>query len=192
MLNAKYSARAALLAVTASSVLGASLVGIGAAQANEAPARGFSSVESCTGLNGAISWNPGLLKTSVKTQHAVLTGTLSGCSGYNGAQAGTGTVTAVLSGSSSLASVAETGTITVNWPAASGLNPSNGTVAVRRAAADQPFTVSGSVTSGAFTGAVLSTSLVATTQTGTGTSKHPVVRQDFINTLPVAARVNLG
>jgi hypothetical protein len=186
---AKHSARAALLAATAGTVLAASLTGVGGAQA---ATLGYSSVESCTGLSGSISWSPGLLKTTVKTQRAVLTGTLSGCSGYNGAQAGTGTVTAVLSGPSSLASVAETGTITVNWPAASGLNPSNGTVTVRRAAVDQPYTVSGSVTSGAFTGALLSSSLLPTTQSGTGSALHPVVKQQFVNTLPFAARVNLG
>ena len=191
MFNAKHSVRVALLAVTAGTALTASLAGAGAAQAQVFP-RGFSSVESCTGLSGSISWHPGLHKTSVTRGSAVLTGTLTGCSGANGAQAGTGTVTAVLHGSSSLASVTEAGAITGNWPASSGLNPSNGTVTVRRAAADQPYTVSGSVTSGAFTGAQLSTSLSATTQKGTGSKRHPVVSQQFVNTLPLAARVNLG
>lgn len=190
MLNAKHPARAALLAATAAgTVLAASLSGVGAAQA---ATQGYTSVESCTGLSGSISWSPGLRTTVVKTERAVLTGTLTGCSGYNGAQAGTGTVTAVLSGQSSLASVAETGTITVNWPTASGLNPSNGTVTVRRAAPDQPYTVSGRVTSGAFTGAALSSSLLPTTQSGTGSRLHPVVKQQLVNTLPFAARVNLG
>ncbi len=192
MFNAKHSARAALLTVTAGTILAASLNGVGAAQASEVSARGFSSVESCTGLSGSIAWHPGLLRKAVRTEHAVLTGTLTGCSGFNGAQAGTGTVTAVLSGRSSAASIAESGTMTVNWPTASGLNPSTGTVTVRRAAGDQPFTVSGSVTSGAFTGAALSTSLVRTTQAGNGSRLHPVVRQHFVNTLPFAARVNLG
>jgi hypothetical protein len=192
MFNAKHSARAALFTVTAGAVLAVSLTGVGAAQANQEAARGFSNVESCTGLNGSISWTPGLVKTSVKTERAVLTGTLTGCSGVNGAQAGTGTVTAVLSGKSSLGSVAETGTMTVSWPAASGLNPSNATVTVRRAAADQPLAVSGTATSGAFTGATLSTSLLPTSQTGHGTKAHPVVRQQFVNTLPIAARINLG
>jgi hypothetical protein len=192
MFNVKHSARAALLTVTAGTILAASLSGAGAAQANETSARGFSSVESCTGLSGSIAWHPGLLKTGVKTERAVLTGTITGCSGINGPQAGTGTVTAVLNGRSSAASITESGTMTVNWPAASGLNPSSGTVTVRRAAVDQPFTVSGSVTSGAFTGAALSTSLVGTTQSGSGSQLHPVVRQSFVNTLPLAARVNLG
>ena len=192
MFNAKQSARAALFTLTAGTVLAASLAGAGAAQADQGSARGFSSVESCTGVSGSISWQPGLLKTGARTERAVLTGRLTGCSGLNGAQAGTGTVTAVLSGRSSAASVAETGTMTINWPASAGLNPSNGTVTVRRAAVDQPFTVSGSVTSGAFTGAALSTSLSATTQTGTGSRLHPVVRQQFVNTLPLTARVNLG
>jgi hypothetical protein len=192
MLNVKHSARAALFTVTAGTILAASLSGVGAAQAHEVSARGFSSVENCTGLSGSIDWHPGLLKTGVRTEGAVLTGTLTGCSGFNGAQAGTGTVTAVLSGKSSAASIVETGTMTVNWPTASGLNPSTGTVTVRRAAVDQPITVSGSVASGAFTGASLSTSLIPTTQTGNGSKLHPVVRQQFVNTQPLTARVNLG
>jgi hypothetical protein len=188
--SAKHSARAALLAVAGGTVLAASLAG--AADASQTQQRGFSPVESCTALSGTVHWHPGLVKTGLKTEHAVLTGTLSGCTGLNGAQAGTGTVTAVLSGRSRLGAIAENGTLTVNWPTASGLNPSNGTVSVRRAGTDQPFTVSGSLTSGAFTGAALSTSLLATTQTGTGSSHHPVTRTSFVNTTPFAARVNLG
>ena len=60
---AKHSARAALLAATAGTVLAASLTGVGGAQA---ATLGYSSVESCTGLSGSISWSPGLLKTTVK------------------------------------------------------------------------------------------------------------------------------
>ena len=65
----------------------------GAAPASAA----YSAVESCTGLSGSITYSPGLT-TTVKTQHAVFTGTLSGCAGLNGAQAGTGTITAILNG----------------------------------------------------------------------------------------------
>ena len=186
MFNTKHIARAALLTVASGTLLTASLVGAGQAQA------GIVSVESCTGLNGSISWNPGLVKTKVQTEHAVLTGTLSGCSGLNGAQAGTGTVTAVLTGQSKVGSIVETGTVTVNWPAASGLNPSNGTLTIRRPAVDQPISVSGSITSGAFTGASLASSLLVSGHTGSGTAANPIVHQDFVNTAPFAARRNLG
>ena len=193
MFTFKHSARAALLAITGGTMLAASLGGAGAAHASTPPHQlGFSSVESCTGLSGTIHWHPGLVKTKVKTEQAVLTGTLTGCSGYNGAQAGTGTVSAVLTGRSRLGSIVENGTLTVNWPTASGLNPSTSTVSVRRAAADQPFSVFGTVASGAFSTAALSTNLLATTHTGTGSSHHPVTRQSFVNTAPLAVRVNLG
>jgi hypothetical protein len=192
MFSIKHSARAALLTLTGGTLLAASLTGATAAHADEIQQRGYSSVESCTGVSGSVSWQPGLVKTKLKTEHAVLTGTLTGCSGYNGAQAGTGTITAVLNGRSNVGSIVESGTVTVNWPTSSGLNPSNGTVTLRRTAADQPFSISGSVTSGAFTGALLSSNLLATGHTGSGTAAHPLVRQTFVNTMPFAARVNLG
>jgi len=189
----KLATRAAFLTVTGGAILGASLTGAGAAQASQAqPERGFSSVESCTGVAGAITWSPGLVRNHAKTEHAVLTGTLSGCSGLNGAQAGTGTVTAVLSGRSSTGSIVETGSITVNWPSSSGLNPSNGTVTLRRTASNLPYSLSGSFTSGAFTGAAVSTNLLVTTHKGTGSLAHPVTSQQVVNTTPLAARVNLG
>jgi len=192
MLNLKNTARAALLTVTSGTLLAASLAGGGAAQAGQVHPAGWSSVESCTGLSGAIDWHPGLLNAQARTGQAVVTGTLAGCSGFNGAQAGAGTVSAVLSGTSKVGSVVETGTLTVNWPAAANLNPSNATVTLRRAAPDQPYTLSGTVSSGAFTGASLSTSVLATSQKGTGTTRHPVVHQGFVNTTPLAARVNFG
>jgi hypothetical protein len=188
----KHVTRAALLTVTSGTMLAASLAGAGTAHAAGLHPAGYTSVESCTGVSGSISWTPGLLTTKARTEQAVLTGTLTGCSGYNGAQDGTGTVTAVLTGSSSLSSATATGTMTINWPATSGLNPSNATVTLRRTASTAPYTVSGTITSGAFTSAQLSTSLLPTTQTGTGTSRHPVTGQQYVNTTPLAARVNFG
>ena len=192
MFTTKNLGRAALLGIASGTVLAASFAGAGAAQAAPAHARGFSPVESCTGLTGAISFSPGLVKTKLKTEHAVFTGTLSGCSGEGNVQDGTGTVTAILSGSSKVSSIVESGTVTVNWPASSGLNPSNGTLTLRRAATDLPYTVYGSVTSGAFTGSVLSSGLVVTGHTGSGTSTHPIVQQTVTNTDPFAAKVNFG
>jgi hypothetical protein len=151
----------------------------------------YSAVESCTTLSGSITYTPGLTST-VRTQQAVFNGTLSGCSGYNGAQAGTGTVTAVLNGSSKVGAVVEAGNATVNWPASSGLNPSNAKLTIRQTAADATVAVQGSVSSGAFTGSVLSTSLLPYANTGSGTKKSPLRQQTVINTLPFAAKVNFG
>jgi hypothetical protein len=192
MLTSTHLGRAALLTLTSGTMLAASLAGAGAAHATGIHPDGYSSVESCTGLSGSISWTPGLLTTKTRTGQAVLTGALTGCSGYNGPQAGTGTVTAILTGTSSLTATTQSGTLTINWPTGSGLNPSNATVTLRRTATNQPYTLAGTITSGAFTSAQLSTSLLPTTQTGTGTSRHPVTGQQYVNTTPLAARVNFG
>jgi hypothetical protein len=182
--------RRAAFAIATGTVAVASLAAAGAA--NAAQPAGFSPVQSCTGLTGSISYSPGLLTTKARTVHSVVTGTLTGCSGLNGAEGGTGTVTIVASGSSSTHSIVQTGTITVNWPSGSGLNPSNGTVTLRRSATTSPFSVSGSFTSGAYTGAEVSSSLLVTTHTGKGTTAHPITRQNYVNTAPLVASENFG
>jgi hypothetical protein len=186
-----------LVSLAGGAVLAGSLAGASSATAAEAPAhavaaKGFSAVQSCTGFNGSITWSPGLVTKKLRTERAVLTGTLAGCSGINGAEAGTGTVTAVLTGTSKIGSISETGTVTVNWPAGSGLNPSNGTVTVARAAADQPFVLSGHFTSGAYTGALVSSSMLESGHKGGHTAAHPLTRHSFVNTAPFAALVNFG
>jgi hypothetical protein len=189
--TARKSHRRAALALATGGVAVAALAATGAGAANAAPL-GFSPVQSCTGVTASISYSPGLLSTKARTQQSVLTGTLSGCSGLNGVQAGTGTITIVASGSSSVASIVETGTMTVNWPAASGLNPSNGTVTLRRTSKTQPFSVTGSFTSGAFTGASVSTNLLVATHKGSGKKAHPIVQQGLVNTTPLTASQNFG
>jgi hypothetical protein len=195
MFTTKLLART-FVSIAGGAVLAGSLAGAGAAHAApapaKAPARGYSAVQSCTGLTGSITWSPGLVRKGARAERAVLTGTLNGCSGLNGAEAGTGTVTAVLNGTSSIRSVKESGSITVNWPASSGLNPSNGTVALVRTAADQPFTLSGQFTSGAYTGAVVSAAMLETGHTGGHTASNPLTQHSFVNTLPFAAKVNFG
>src|SRR4051812_17597045 len=153
MTTTKNTRRALALLAGSAAAVAALTVGSGAANA------AYSTVEGCTGVAGSITHTPGLLNTKARTDTAVLTGTLSGCSGINGAQAGTGTVTIIASGKATADAYTETGTVTVNWPASSGLNPSNGTVTLRLNGAGVPIAVSGSFTSGAFTGAVLSTDL---------------------------------
>lgn len=160
--------------------------------ANVAPASAaYTAVESCTGLAGTISYSPGLTSTA-KTQQATFVGTLTGCSGYNGAQPGTGTVTALLTGRSKVGAVVETGTATVNWPASSGLNPSNASLTIRQSAAGGVITVQGTVVSGAYTGSLLSSNLLPFASSGTGTTSHPLKTQSVVNTSPFVAKVNFG
>jgi hypothetical protein len=102
---------------------------------------------------------------------------------------GSGSLTAVLSGKASLAAENFAGTFTINWPSA--LNPSNGTLSVT-AQGNHQYSVNGTITSGADTGAVLSLGYLTTTQKGTGTKAHPVVLQNFVNTSPLAVSRNFG
>jgi hypothetical protein len=175
----------------AAAALGAlALAGATPAQAAPLP-DGFSHVESCTGLTGKITYGKGLTKKA-KTHHAVFTGTLTGCNGYSGAQAGTGTVTADLSGKSSVTSVVESGTAIISWPVSSGLNPSNVAVTFRATGKNGPLSVSGHVTSGAFTTASVSTVLVPYAHKGSGSKAHPLKRQSVVNSAPLAVSVNFG
>jgi hypothetical protein len=188
MINITTVARTA----AAAAALGAlALAGAAPAQAVPIHASGFSAVESCTGLTGKITYGHGLTKKA-KIHHSVFTGTLSGCSGFNGAQAGTGTVTANLVGKSSVTSVVESGTAVVSWPASSGLNPSIVAVTLRETGKNGPINVFGHVTSGAFTNASVSTALLPFAHKGSGSKAHPLKRQSVVNTAPLAVSVNLG
>ncbi len=115
-------ARIARTAAAAAALTAVAVAGAPAAQAAPVHAKGFSTVQSCTSVSGKITYGKGLTKT-VKTHHSVLTGTVAGCTGLNGAQSGTGTISGALVGKSSYKSVTETGTVTVNWPAGAGLQP---------------------------------------------------------------------
>jgi hypothetical protein len=179
--------RIAVTTATAAAVTAAiAVAGAGPAAA------AYSAVESCTGVSGTISYSPGLTSTA-KTQQAVLVATLTGCSGaYTGAQAGSGTVTAVMTGTSKVGSVVETGNATISWPASSGLNPTNAKITIRESAAGGVILLSGPATSGAFASSVISTSLLPYANTGTGTKAHPLKTQSVLNTVPFAAKVNFG
>jgi hypothetical protein len=178
-----------IVAVTASA---AAVTGAIAVAGTSPAAAAYSTVESCTGVNGTISYQPGLTKT-VKKENAVLVATLTGCSSaVNGAQAGNGTVTAVLTGRSKVSAVVETGTATINWPAGSGLNPTNATITIRETGAGAAISLSGPATSGAFTGAPISTTLLPYAHKGKGTKHHPLKAQSVVNTAPLAVKVNFG
>ena len=104
-------------------------------------------------------------------------------------RANTGSFSAVLSGTASLAAENFAGTFTINWPGGS-LNPSNGTLTVTEANGLE--TVSGSVTSGFDTGSAFATQYVITGQTGRGTALHPVTAQTYTNTQPLTLARNEG
>ncbi|BFU44814.1 hypothetical protein [Krasilnikovia sp. MM14-A1004] len=155
-----------------------------------AAARGWSTVESCTSAAGSVSYQPGLTST-VRPETGVLSATLAGCaSTYTGGSPGTGLLTAFLSGSSSSAVVSQRGSFTINWPAASGLNPSNGTLSLTGPDATGRYTASGSVTSGAYTGGSVGTTFVVIGATGDGSAAHPVTLQQVTNTAPLLLRRN--
>ncbi|GAB1640622.1 hypothetical protein [Krasilnikovia sp. MM14-A1259] len=169
---------------------------IGTAFAATAPAaaavRGWSTVESCTSAAGSVSYQPGLTSTA-RTETGILSATLAGCSSvYTGGVAGTGSLTAFLSGSSRTGAVAQRGSFTINWPPASGLNPSNGSFALTGPDAYGQYSASGSVTSGAYTGSWVGTTFVVTgvNAGADGSAAHPVTLQQLTNTAPLQLRRN--
>jgi hypothetical protein len=175
-----------LAAAMAAAVTGTASAASAASAAPTAP-RGLVTVEGCTSVAGTTSFQPGLTKTA-RAQTAVLSATIGGCSNaFNGASPGTGTLTANLSGVSSTAAVSLRGTFTVNWPAASGFNPSNGNAGLTGPDAQGNYVVSGSITSGAFTGGFVRTTLLVTgTNTGAdGSTRHPIKTQQVTNTAPL-------
>jgi hypothetical protein len=149
---------------------------------------GYSTVEQCTSLNGTITYTPGL-KAAPHAVTAIITGTISGCSGQSGAQAGTGTFFAQLSApAASKTANNEAGTFVINWPAASGLNPTTGTLNLAGPNGGQ-YVLNGADHAGAYASGVLSSALAVTGQT---LKKKAVLSQSFVNTLPLAIKVNFG
>ena len=140
---------------------------------------------------GHVHYGPGLRSKRLRKVQATLTSTTSGCSDiFTGPLSGTGTFTAVLSGKASLANENFTGTFTINWPAGSGFNPSNGTLTITDSGGIE--NVTGTVTSGFDTGTVLGLQYVTTHNRGNGTRRHPVTVQRFTNTQPLTLSRNEG
>ena len=185
-------ARAALVTTVAASAGVAGLLGMGGvAHAATHSVNGWVTIDSCTGLSGSISYSPGLLKARNRSVQAVMNGTTSGCSDvFSGPMSGTGTFTAVMTGKARLGAENFSGTFTINWPAASGFNPSNGTLTVTESNGLE--TISGSVTSGFDTGTALAAQYVFTGKTGSGTIAHPVKAQTYTNTQPLTLSRNEG
>ena len=194
--------RAALLTAVTAGAAGAGLLGVGGVAqasthaagphaASTARPNGWVVTDTCTGVAGSVSYSPGLRNTVLRKTQAVLTGTTSGCSDiFSGAESGTGTFTAVLSGTADKAAENFSGTFTINWPASSGFNPSNGSLSVTESNGLE--NVSGSVSSGAFVGAVISTQYVITGHKGAGTKLHPITQQTYTNTQALNLSRNEG
>jgi hypothetical protein len=189
--------RAALLTAVTAGAAGAGLLGVGGiAQASTHAAShtrpdGWVVTDTCTGVSGSISYSPGMRNTVLKKEQAVLTGTTSGCSDiFTGAESGTGTLTAVLSGTADKAKENFSGTFTINWPASSGFNPSDGSLSVTESSGLE--NISGTITSGAFTGAEVAMQYVITGHTGAGTKGHLITAQTYTNTQSLNISRNEG
>ena len=184
-------ARIARTAAAAAALTAVAVAGAPAAQAAPVQADGFSTVQSCTSVSGKITYGKGLTKDG---QDPSLGAHRHGRRLHrpNGAQSGTGTISGALVGKSSYMSVNETGTVTVNWPAGSGFNPSNAAVTLRETSKNGVITIGGTITSGAFTGARFSTSLLPVSHQGSGSKAHPLKSQTLVNTLPLSVAQNFG
>ena len=189
------AARRARTALVTTVAAGAGLAGVlgmgGVAHAASHGPNGFVVIDSCTGVSGKIIYTPGIVKVAKRNVQAVLTGTTSGCSDiFTGAVGGTGTLTAVMHGTVNLSAENFSGTFTINWPAGSGWNPSNGSLTVTEANGLE--NVSGSVTSGFDTGTAFAMQYVITGSTGRGTALHPVTAQTYTNTQSLTLSRNEG
>jgi hypothetical protein len=168
----------------------AGLLGASAAHASTHP-DGWAVIMNCTSVSGSVSYAPGMRDGVLKNEKAQLNGTTSGCSNiYAGALSGTGTITASLSGKSDRKSENFSGTFTINWPASSGFNPSNGTLSVSDSSGTE--VVEGSVTSGAFVGDEISTQYVITSTKGKGLPGKLITSQTFTNSQPLNLSENIG
>ena len=181
---------AAAGAITAGLGLGGLLGAGGAAHASTHP-DGYVVIMNCTSVSGSVSYSPGLRTSAFRNATAVLTGTTSGCSNiYSGGLSGTGTIFASLSGKSDVKSENWTGTFTIDWPASSGFNPSNGNLTVTDSSGTE--VAQGTITSGAFVSDPINLSYVITGKTGQGTKAKPVTKQTYINSQPLNLSENTG
>lgn len=191
----KAAARRGRATLAATAVAGAGLAGLlgvgGVAHASTGHPDSRVVYTSCTGAAGNISISPGLHALKARTVQEVLTGTTSGCSNiFDGALSGTGTITAILSGKATYKAQNLSGTFTVNWPASSGYNPSNGSLSTTESNGVE--TVTGSVTSGFETGAAFTWQYVITGHTGKPRSTKGVTAETYTNTQPLDLLENLG
>jgi hypothetical protein len=188
-------ARRGRAALAATAVTGAGLAGLlgigGVAHASTGHPDGWAVYTTCTGVSGSISINPGLKAVKARTVQEVLSGTTSGCSNiFSGGMSGTGTFTGILSGSATYKAQNLSGTFTVNWPAGSGYDPSNGTLGETESNGVE--TVTGTVTSGYETSAEFTLQYVISGHTGKPGSKTGVTKEVYTNTQPLDLLENTG
>jgi hypothetical protein len=182
-------------ALLSAAVAGAGLTGLlgataGVAHASVSKADGYVTFMSCGALAGTATYSPGLLTSTAQATSATLKADVSNClSDGEGQFTGFGTLTANLSGTASKsAENFGSGTFTLNWPAP--LEASTGTLGVvDNNGVEQ---ISGTITSGPYTGGVISADYVITTTKGAGTTAKPVKSQTFINTTSLTVQENDG
>jgi hypothetical protein len=188
----KYNpARVARNALLSAAVAGAGVAGLlgataGVAHASTAQPDGIVTVASCGAMAGTVTYSPGLLATTAQATTATLKGYVANC---NNGSSGFGKVTIQMSGSASLASESfGSGTFTITLPGAT--EASEGTLGVTDNGGTEQL--SGTVTSGPHTGAVISADYQATSSKGKGTAAKPVTSQTLINTTNLIFQVNEG
>lgn len=155
----------------------------GPALATTARPAGHVTVDSCASVAGTISHTSSPV-TAGGNDTALLSATITGCTRYTSPDAGSGTFVANLSTASAGTATSLTGTFTITWPTASGLNPSSGTLGVTGPDEQGAYSVGGSIARGAFTGAAMLTALVFARSDGneqpvTNTAPLTVVRNNW-------------
>ncbi|HVT70585.1 MAG TPA: hypothetical protein VHF26_22755 [Trebonia sp.] len=151
--------------LVAAAVAGTAIAGaLGVGTAAHAATSGVVTLQMCNQITGNVNYTPGLQSSTAQSVRAILTATVNGCSGeFSGAENGTGTFDATMTGNASLAAENFAGTFTLNWPAGANLFPSNGTVKVTDNNGVEQLLAS--ITSGAYSGTQFGFSYIPTSST---------------------------
>lgn len=170
---------------------GAGMTGLfGFSQAAHASNAGWDVVQSCSGVAGKVTFQPGLVNNQPRATKGTLQATISGCSNANGPYAGTGTLSAALTGTTGLGAENFSGTFTIHWPAASGLNPSTGSLSASKSNGIE--SIGGTISGGAFNTAPVQFAYRIQSRVGQGTAANPVTSQKFVSSQPLTVKENFG
>jgi hypothetical protein len=138
------------------------------ASAGEVRPMGWVSVHHCASVVG----------TAKRDETVALSATIAGCgNGNTTTTPGTGSLVATLSTTSQDGFVSLNGTFTITWPADERLSPSSGTLSVVGPDDQGVYTVGGSIAAGAFTGALVRTSIAFDKAGGAFTNSVPLTVQ---------------
>ena len=188
MIRIRPTARVIRNGLLSAAFAGAGMAGLLGTAAAHASSNGIVIVKSCGALAGKATYSPGLLTSTAQNTTAALTGFVSNCTSGTGAT-GFGAVTFRLSGDASLnAENFGSGTFTINWPGST--EPSEGTAGVVDTSGTEEL--SGSITSGPYTGGEIAVDYLPTGQTGKGTTAKPVTAQTYINSANLTVSENDG